>query len=55
MVILSIIVSMFLSIAIGKKSERFGFKQYLIAALLALIPVAVALYHMFTMEKPPLF
>jgi hypothetical protein len=55
MVIISIILSMFFAIEIGKKSERFGVKQYLLAALLALIPVAAALYHMFTMEKPPLF
>jgi hypothetical protein len=46
---------MFLAVGVGKKSGRFGMKQYLIAALLALIQVGMALYHMFTMEKPPLY
>lgn len=55
MVLITIVVCMLLAIGIGKRSEKFGFKQYLIAALLALIQVGVAMYHMLNMEKPPLY
>lgn len=55
MVLVTIIVCMLLAIGVGKRSAKFGFKQYLIAALLALIQVGVALYHMFSMDKPPLY
>jgi len=46
---------MYIAIRIGYRKERLGPNQYLVAALLALIPVATALYHLLTMDKPPLY
>lgn len=55
MVLIIILVSMFLSFEIGKRSEGFGLTQYFLASLLALLIVAATLYHMMTMTKPPIY
>jgi hypothetical protein len=55
MVLASIIICYFIAIEVGKRNKTFNNKHYFIAALLALIPVIVGLYYMFTMKQPTLY
>ena len=54
MTLLSIIVLMIIAIGLGKRSSHLGFKQYVVITLLTLLQVGMAVYHMFTMDMPPL-
>ncbi len=55
MVLVTIVICMFLAIEMGKRNTRFGSKEFFQMLFLALIPTLVALYHMYTMTKPPLY
>jgi hypothetical protein len=55
MVFVIMVISMLLCFEIGKGSKGFKLANYFLASLLALVVVAAALYHMFTMTKPPLY
>jgi len=55
MILVMILLLMALMIAIGKRSKRLGMKQYVAAAIIALLQTAIALVYMFTLEKPPMF
>ncbi len=54
MVLYCDIFCMLVAIMIGKRCKRLGFKQYFIIAILTLFQVAIAIYSMYNMEKPPL-
>jgi hypothetical protein len=46
---------MIVLVVYGKSIKEFKTKDYVIAVLIALLQLSVAVYKMFTMEKPPLF
>jgi len=55
MILVIILMLMALMITVGRKSKQFSRKQYLTAAFVALLQTGIALFYMFTMEKPPMF
>jgi len=55
MILASIIIPFIALMAIGKRTQKMTAKHYAWMALLAILQVSVALYKMFTMEKPPMF
>ena len=54
MTLIGILVFMLFAIGIGRHSAQFNFRQYLVIALITLLQVGLAVYHMFTMNMPPL-
>ena len=48
------IFCMIIAILIGKRGKPPGMKQYFIIASITLIQVVVAVYSMYTMQKPTL-
>jgi hypothetical protein len=54
MTLLSIIGLMMVAIGIGKRGSRLGGKQYLAILIISLLQVGIVVYHMYTMEMPPL-
>jgi len=55
MTLVALIASLLAAIVVGLRSDKIGVKQYFLAAVFALAVVAIAMVHMFTMEKPPEF
>jgi hypothetical protein len=55
MVLAAIIFPMILLLYFGKGVRELKPRHYAIVALITLFQVSVAIYSMFTMEKPPLF
>ena len=55
MVLVAILASMLGLCMYGKRIKKFSSRHYLLAALVTLLQVSVAVYAMFTMERPPLF
>lgn len=55
MILVSIILPMIILAAVGKRIEKLTAKHYAWIALLAFLQVSIAIYKMFTMDKPPLF
>jgi len=54
MPLLTILLFMVIAIVIGRHNPRPDFKHYLTITLLTLIQVAVTVYHLLTMDMPPL-
>jgi hypothetical protein len=54
MTLLGIIGLMMVAIGIGKRSSRLGGKQYVMILIITLLQVGIVLYHMYTMDMPPL-
>ena len=54
MTLLGIIGLMMVAIGIGRRSSRLGSKQYVVVLIITLLQVGIVLYHMYTMEMPPL-
>jgi hypothetical protein len=55
MVLAAIILPMVLLLYFGKNVRELKPRHYAIVALITLLQVSVAVYSMFTMERPPLF
>lgn len=55
MILVMILALMSSIIIVARKSKRFGLKQYLMAALIAVLQTGIALLYMFNLEKPPMF
>ena len=55
MVLAAIIMPMMLILFFGKQVRELKMRHYAIIAFLSVLEVSVALYAMFTMERPPLF
>jgi len=54
MLLVGIVLFMLIAIAIGKRSQEFGLRQYIILLLLVIAQVCVALIVAFTKQRPPL-
>ena len=54
MTLIGILIIMLVAIGLGRRSTQLNPKQYIVIALITLLQVGLAVYHMFTMAMPPL-
>ena len=55
MVLAAMILPMMILVIVGRRARKFTARYYVVAFLVALAQVAVAVFKMFTMERPPMF